>query len=85
MLVRLALRYLYRSLPKGCYLAQITKLLGLHLGNSIHLRSAKGGVYILNTTNWFTKIRARVLENKYEHYFTSSTFLFTKQKLEVLR
>ena len=82
MLVRLALRYLYRSLPKGCYLAQITDL---HLSSSIHLRSAKGGVYILNTTNWFTKIRARVLENKYEHYFTSSTFLFTKQKLEVLR
>ena len=37
MLVRLAIRYLYRSLPKGCYLAQITELLGLHLGSSTHI------------------------------------------------
>ena len=34
MIVRLAIRYLYRSLPKGYYLAQITKLLVLHLGSS---------------------------------------------------
>ena len=34
MIVRLSIRYLYRSLPKGFYLAQITKLLGLHLGSS---------------------------------------------------
>ena len=34
MIVRLAIRYLYHSLPKGYYLAQITKLLGLHLGSS---------------------------------------------------
>ena len=27
-------RYLYHSLPKGYYLAQITELLGLHLGSS---------------------------------------------------
>ena len=34
MIVRLVIRYLYRSLPKGYYLAQITELLGLHLSSS---------------------------------------------------
>ena len=34
MIVRLAIRYLYRSLPNGYYIAHITELLGLHLGSS---------------------------------------------------
>ena len=33
MIVRLAIRYLCRSLPKGYYLTQITEILGFHLGS----------------------------------------------------
>ena len=41
MLVRLNTKYLYRSLPEGYSLAQITKLLGLHLGSSTQISSEK--------------------------------------------
>ena len=41
MIVRLAITYLYHSLPKGYYLAQITELLGLHLGSSTQLHCIK--------------------------------------------